>query len=218
MSNLQLVQRAAVELFAERGYTATGIRDIARHVGLTSAALYHYTGGKELLLVGVMRDSLVEMNEWGRQAVAFSADPAIQLARLVKMHVGVQAFNPCSARVTDSEVRSLTAANRTVVVGLRDRYEALWQRVLDDGVLSGAFTIADTRIARLALLETCNGVVNWFKPGGRLAVEEIQEHFVQIACRMAGARLVTSAECGTEVIVPRFSFEPEATPGFLMTA
>jgi TetR/AcrR family transcriptional regulator, cholesterol catabolism regulator len=218
LSNLQLVQRAAVELFAERGYTATGIRDIARHVGLTSAALYHYTGGKELLLAGVMRDSLVEMHKSGRQAVGFSPDPVVQLARLVKMHVGVQAFNPCSARVTDSEVRSLTAANRAVVVGLRDQYEALWQRVLDDGVRSGAFAIADTRIARLAVLETCNGVVNWFKPGGRLSVAEIQEYFVQLACRMAGARLVAPAECGPDVAVPRFSFEPDTTPGFLMTA
>jgi TetR/AcrR family transcriptional regulator, cholesterol catabolism regulator len=218
VSNLQRVQRAAVELFAERGYTATGIRDIARHVGLTSAALYHYTGGKELLLVGVMRDSLIEMQHRGRQAVAFSADPVVRLARLVKMHVGVQAFNPCSARVTDSEVRSLTAANRGVVVGLRNEYESLWQRVLDDGVRSGEFTIADTRIARLALLETCNGVVNWYKPGGRLSLTEIQDHFVLLACRLAGARLVNRAECGDDVIVPRFSFEPETTPDFLMTA
>ena len=218
MSNLQLVQRAAVELFAERGYTATGIRDIARRVGLTSAALYHYTGGKELLLVGVMRDSLIEMHDRGRQAVEFSDDPVIQLARLVKMHVGVQAFNPCSARVTDSEVRSLTSANRAVVVGLRDKYEGIWQRVLDGGVRSGAFEITDTRIARLAVLETCNGVVNWFKPGGRLTVATIQEQFVQLACRMAGARLVTPAECGAEVPVSRFSFEPDATPEFLMTA
>jgi TetR/AcrR family transcriptional regulator, cholesterol catabolism regulator len=150
-----------VELFAERGYTATGIRDIARHVGLTSAALYHYTGGKELLLVKVMRDSIIEMQHRGRQAVAFSADPVVRLARLVKMQVGVEAFNPCSARVTDSEVRSLPAANRGVVVGLRNEYESLWQRVLDDGVRSEEFAIADTRIARLALLETCNGVVNW---------------------------------------------------------
>lgn len=218
MSNLQSVQRAAVELFAERGYTATGIRDISKRVGLTSAALYHYTGGKELLLAGVMRDSLVEMLARGREALAFSDDPAVQLARLVMMHVGVQAFNPCSARVTDSEVRSLTTVNRDTVVGLRNEYESLWQRVLDSGVRSGQFHVQDTRIARLALVEMCNGVVNWYKPDGRMSVAGIQAHFVDMACGLVGSRRLSTGECGEAVRVPRFSFEPDVTPAFLNTA
>jgi AcrR family transcriptional regulator len=218
LSNLQNVQRAAVELFAERGYTATGIRDIAKRVGLTSAALYHYTGGKEMLLAGVMRDSLVELLARGREALASSGDPAVQLARLVTMHVGVQAFNPCSARVTDSEIRSLSAANKDTVVSLRNEYESLWQTVLDSGVRGGQFHVQDTRIARLALIEMCNGVVNWFKPDGRMSVAEIQAHFVELACGLAGSRKLRAEECGEPVTVPRFSFEPDVTPAFLKSA
>jgi AcrR family transcriptional regulator len=218
VSNLQSVQRAAVGLFAERGYSATGIRDIAKRVGLTSAALYHYTGGKELLLVGVMRDSLDVMLAGGNEALRFSADPVIQLARLVRMHVGVQAFNPCSARVTDSEIRSLTPANRAIVVGLRNEYESLWQQVLDRGVEAGQFRVPDTRIARLALVEMCNGVVNWYRPDGRMPVAEIQDQFVGLACGLTGSRRASPQECGEEVPVPRFSFEPKGPPQFMMTA
>jgi AcrR family transcriptional regulator len=206
-------------LFAERGYTATGIRDIAKRVGLTSAALYHYTGGKELLLVGVMRDSLDVLIAGGNEALKFSADPVIQLARLVRMHVGVQAFNPCSARVTDSEIRSLTPVNREIVVTLRNEYESLWQRVLDRGVQAGQFRVPDTRIARLALVEMCNGVVNWYRPEGRMTVAQIQDHFVELACGLTGcSRKATPEECGEEVSVPRFSFEPNDAPQFQMTA
>jgi AcrR family transcriptional regulator len=212
------VQRAAVGLFAERGYTATGIRDIAKRVGLTSAALYHYTGGKELLLVGVMRDSLDVLIAGGNEALRFSEDPVIQLARLVRMHVGVQVFNPCSARVTDSEVRSLTEVNRAIVVGLRNEYESLWQRILDTGVQAGKFRVRDTRIARLALVEMCNGVVNWYRPDGRMSVTEIQDHFVELACGLTGSRRAKPDECGEEVSVPRFSFEPDSTPHLQMTA
>jgi AcrR family transcriptional regulator len=218
LSNLQNVQRAAVELFAERGYTATGIRDIAKRVGLTSAALYHYTGGKELLLAGVMRDSLVELLVRGGEALASSDDPAVQLARLVMMHVGVQAFNPCSARVTDSEIRSLSDANKDAVVSLRNEYESLWQRVLDSGVRGGQFRVQDTRIARLALIEMCNGVVNWYKPDGRMSVAQIQAHFVELACALVGSRQLRAEECGEPVTVPRFSFEPDVTPAFLKSA
>ena len=49
------VRRAALELFAERGFHGTGIRQLAERAGLSSASLYHYMGTKEDLLVELMR-------------------------------------------------------------------------------------------------------------------------------------------------------------------
>ena len=48
------VAQVAVRLFSERGFAATGIRDLGREMGMTSASLYHYVANKEELLVGVM--------------------------------------------------------------------------------------------------------------------------------------------------------------------
>ena len=45
------VQRAAVALFAEKGFAATGIRELGNAAGLNSATLYHHVGGKQELLV-----------------------------------------------------------------------------------------------------------------------------------------------------------------------
>ena len=35
------IHEAALRLFAAHGYAATGIRDVARDAGVTTAALYH---------------------------------------------------------------------------------------------------------------------------------------------------------------------------------
>ncbi|MBZ0309485.1 MAG: TetR/AcrR family transcriptional regulator, partial [Anaerolineae bacterium] len=44
----------AEHLFAERGYTAVTLRDIAEAVGLRHASLYHHVpGGKEALFIEV---------------------------------------------------------------------------------------------------------------------------------------------------------------------
>ena len=47
------VRQAALELFAERGFHGTGIRQLAERAGVSSASLYHYLGTKEDLLVAL---------------------------------------------------------------------------------------------------------------------------------------------------------------------
>src|ERR1700710_1886584 len=54
----QRLTDAALTLFATKGYAATGIREIAEAADLTSAALYHYIGSKEDLLIHLMTEGL----------------------------------------------------------------------------------------------------------------------------------------------------------------
>jgi AcrR family transcriptional regulator len=212
VSNLTEIRRAAVSLFAERGFAATGIRDVGRAAGLNSATLYHYASGKEELLAGIMRAGLEELLRTGREAVAYGADPAVQLARLVAAHVANEAVNPLTSRVTDTEVRALTGRNRAEIIALRDDYEALVAGVLSRGTAAGEFQITDLRVARLALIEMCNGVALWYRPDGRLSVPELQDRFVELACRLAGSRIVRRDEYGPPVTPLRLDSEPH-TPG-----
>ena len=49
------ILETALELFAEKGYLGTSMRDIAQRLGITKGALYkHYAGKQEIL------DSIVE--------------------------------------------------------------------------------------------------------------------------------------------------------------
>lgn len=47
------VIRAAVELFAERGYANTSVQDIVEAAGVTKGAMYHYFESKDDLLFGI---------------------------------------------------------------------------------------------------------------------------------------------------------------------
>jgi AcrR family transcriptional regulator len=208
VSSLVRIRQAAVRLFAEKGFAATGIREIGREVGLNSATLYHYAGGKEELLAGVMQACMEELLRVGREALEHSADPAVQLARLVRAHVATQAVNPLTARVTDREVHALTGTNHTQVLGLRDDYESMFQQVLERGARTGQFRITDLRIARLALMEMCNGVANWYRPEGRLTVAAVQDNFVELSCRLVGSRSVHREECEPEAAVLHLDSEP----------
>lgn len=55
------LRQAALQLFVERGFHATGIRDIARHAGVSEAALYRHWAGKDDLALELFSDHLDEV-------------------------------------------------------------------------------------------------------------------------------------------------------------
>lgn len=61
--NRRAVQDAAAQLFAEQGFAATGVRDIAKHAGVDPALVIRYFGSKEKLFVHTMTmsDAFVEV-------------------------------------------------------------------------------------------------------------------------------------------------------------
>lgn len=190
------VQRAAVKLFSHRGFAAVGIRELGHEAGLNSATLYHYVGGKEELLISIMATTLQALLDAAKEAVSRSSDPRFQIAHLIRAHVGLSATNPLTSRVTDQEIRSLSSEHQSELVALRDDYESLFGRVLERGMRTGDFDITDPRMCRLALLEMCNGVANWYRQDGALTVAEVQDHYVEFGCRLVGVETVTPEELG----------------------
>jgi AcrR family transcriptional regulator len=208
------VQRAAVGLFAEKGFAATGIRELASVLGINSGTLYHHAGGgKPELLSTIMRDCLTALLAGGRHALAVSSDPGQQLAALTAAHVGFSAVNPLTAQVTDQEVRSLDDSSRIELVGMRDEYESLFAEVLGRGARGGVFHLTDAVIARLALLEMCNGVAHWYRPDGRLSCAEVQARLVEFAGRLVGCEPLADPTASFPT-PQRLAIEPVATTRF----
>jgi len=76
--------------------------------------------------------------------------------------------------------RNSPADIRTLV----KRYESLWDRLVAEGIASGEFdSNLDQRVIVQALLAMCTGFLDWFKPGGRLPVQEVARIFAEMSLR-----------------------------------
>lgn len=214
------IRRAAIALFAERGYAATGIRDIARAVGVTTASLYHYIANKHQLLVDIMSVGLNSLTDFALESISDVRRPEDQLALLVGGLVGVHATNRLIARVVDAEVRALEddVDALAMVIAQRDRYESVWANVLRNGLNEGVFTFEDERLTRLALLSACTGMSNWYKPAGDENLRVICRHMTEFALHA-----VKASRGGAPITVgdvrmidldrlPRMAWEPNYRP------
>jgi len=87
----QQIMDAAIELFAQQGYAATSIRQIADGVGVNSAMVHYYFGSKEALLYEVMDQSLEPLVE---AISAMKQKKEAPLREFVSLVLGVFARKP----------------------------------------------------------------------------------------------------------------------------
>lgn len=179
---------AALSLFAERGFAGTGIREIAVKAGVSTALLYHYMGTKEDLLLYIMREGLHRFTKAAQLAMADVAGPERMLVCLTRVHVFTEVLQRRMSLVIDNEVRTLSEAGAAQILPLRDDYERLWRRVISAGATTGSFHVADPALARLALIEMCNGVAHWYSEDGPLALETVADRFADMALALLEAR------------------------------
>ena len=180
------IREAAASLFAQHGYAAVSMRQIAADVGVQAGALYLYTPDKQTLLFTLMRSHMEELlDAWRAQP-----DPGEALAQLeefCRFHIDHHLERMDGTFISYMELRNLEPENYAVIADLRRRYEDELETILKSGVESGRFAVPDTRLATMALIAMLTGVNTWFRAGGRLSRERITRVYWHMARRLVGA-------------------------------
>lgn len=164
---------AALRLFAQHGFAAVSMRQIARDVGVQAGALYNYTPDKQALLFNLMRRHMEDLLEQ-RANRDTSASPLARLEDFARFHIRYHLKRPDEVFIAYMELRNLTPENFEAIEELRRRYEAELEEILRDGVAEGVFAPADIRIATMAVIAMLTGVTTWYRPAGRLSVDEVE--------------------------------------------
>lgn len=161
----RLVLNAAAELFSERGYEGTSIRDIARQVGLLPGSVYHHFPSKEELFLAVHREGFNQVIEKLHAAVADGRDPWERLRRACTVHVECIVEGSAAERITGHDLAPGDAHELLAKIRpLRDAYENVFREVIEQLPLAPA---VDRRLVRLFLLGAMNWVYVWYRAGRR---------------------------------------------------
>jgi TetR/AcrR family transcriptional regulator, cholesterol catabolism regulator len=175
--------RVSARLFREKGFDGTSIRDISSAAGMHSGSPFYHFKTKQDILVAVMEQGLAEGLRKSEEVMAQSLPPEQKLKGLIRAQLGTileegNDFIP----VLLYDWRSLTPANRRRIVALKDRYDALWQQVIDELQREGHMP-GDAQLMRLLILGAVNWAGTWYRAGGRLSVDEIADGAAQLFLR-----------------------------------
>lgn len=183
------IVRAAARLFRDKGFDATTVRDIAAAVGMQSGSPFYHFGTKHDMLLAVMEQGLRDGLERTEQAVDASLPAPERLHALVRTHLHLL-HDSGSEFITVMlfDWRSLPAEHRLQLVELKQRYDAIWQRTLDDLHAMRRLDI-EPKLARLLILGAINFTATWYRPDARgdgaLDLERMADETVRFVLKEA---------------------------------
>ena len=175
------IEDAASELFRERGYAATSVRDIAQALNMQGGSLYAHMASKEDVLWSIVTRAADRFNaEVGPIAGDITASPADRLRAMIRAHVGVVTSIQQDAAVFLHEWRFLSADRRAQMSARRDAYEALFRIVIQEGSAAGAFRRVDAGLTSMAILSALNGIPTWYFADGPLTADQIADQHADL--------------------------------------
>jgi len=178
------VRDAALRLFAQSGYAAVSMRQIASAVGVQAGALYNYTPDKQTLLFDLMQ---AHMSDLLRAVPEPTGQPAEDLETFVRFHIAWHHARADAVFIAYMELRNLAPDNFARIEALRRSYENHLQAILQRGVGTGVFRMDDAKVATMAVIAMLTGINTWFREDGRLSLADIQNIYWSMVRRAVAA-------------------------------
>jgi AcrR family transcriptional regulator len=167
------IKSVAIDLFYRQGYFATSISDIARGSGIQKASIYYHYQSKEDLLFSILESTMDDLTDYVRENLEGVGDIEERLRVAVRSHVRFHLTRQKENFIANSELRGLSEQNYRAIVRMRDAYERIFQDLIRQGIDDGVFAVVDVKILSYAILTLCTAGASWFRPEGRLSVDEI---------------------------------------------
>lgn len=172
----------AARLFAEKGYEQTSLNDVAKSVGLSKAAVYHYFPTKQVIYDEIVVSLLGGLCDVVGAAVEAQRDPARKLATFMRAHAAYFEQNYLGFVTVLHGVSGIgTEVKSERQIAVRDRYEQLLKAVLVEAKEEGHLAIPDIALCGKAVLSMLNWLSRWYRPGGpKTAVEIVDTYYAML--------------------------------------
>jgi len=133
------ILRAAIEVFANKGYFAARMTDVAKQAEVADGTLYLYFDGKEHLLLSIFDDVLGRFIDRLQEEITALDDPVSKLRVMVRLHLETLSRDRALAHVLQIETRHSRRFMSVFTRGKLGEYLNLLRRIIEEGQESGAF-------------------------------------------------------------------------------
>jgi TetR/AcrR family fatty acid metabolism transcriptional regulator len=182
------ILRAAIDVFAERGFFNAQVADVARSAGVAAGTVYLYFKGKDDLLVSIFERTMREGFAESRAAVSGVGDPAERLRRLARVHLTRLGRDRNLAIVFQVELRQSVKFMEQFSSSLLRDYLGQIRAAIADGQQAGIFRadFPPTLAAKMFFGALDEMATNWILSRRRYSLESDADRVVDLF--LVGAR------------------------------
>jgi len=167
----------ALDLFAQYGFKGTSIREIARLSGMTLPSIYYYFGSKNGLMQAILeRSSSRFLASLHKVAERKDLDDLKRFKLLLRTHLDVLKTHRREWRIFFADEEHFSDEGKQMNNQFQSDVFNLYRRELQRLESAGYINYPDLSILALNILGSINWHLRWYKPSGRLSLEEIKDY------------------------------------------
>lgn len=176
------VVEAAIQVFYDKGYSASTIQDVADVVGVLKGSLYHYISSKEDLLFRILQASHEQTRELMTEISELDVEPLERLRVYLERTYLWYLAHPERVSVYFNQQHHLTGENRGEMRMQMREYEHYLRELLAEAKGAGALRAdLDLKLASFFLLGALNSLPNWYRAGGPHSPDHIAREFTAMS-------------------------------------
>ncbi|MEW5422277.1 TetR/AcrR family transcriptional regulator [Amorphus sp. 3PC139-8] len=169
------------QIFAEKGYDATSMRDIATAAGVSKSLLYHHFASKDDIYARISFNSTRHLYDFVEARIPADGTPSEK----------VRAFMLAAATFFSEHRSAWIAASNAFWsdpdrhrmeqrLARRRQFELTLRALIRDGIEAGEFRDVDPANAGRLILSGINWMTRWFDPAKTYTAEEIVDQYADI--------------------------------------
>ncbi|NOT46621.1 MAG: TetR/AcrR family transcriptional regulator [Acidobacteria bacterium] len=135
----EAILRAAIKVFAEKGYFNSKVADIAGEAGIADGTVYLYFKSKDEILHSIFDRAMEEFIAEGRREIASISDPAEKLRKIAHLHLERLGADREMAIVFQVELRGSTKFMQEFSAAGFAEYLDVIRKTFAEGQEAGAF-------------------------------------------------------------------------------
>ena len=180
------ILRAAIKVFAHKGFYATRVSEIAQAAGVADGTIYLYFKNKDDVLISIFQDRIGRLLGVLREEVAATDDVQQRIRRIIEIQLGHFEGERDLAEVITVNLRQSSRLLKQYAAPMFTEYLEIIAGVLFEGQRAGTVRPEiSPRIMARALWGALDGIaLSWALGGGEpTALRKAAEHFGSVFLR-----------------------------------
>lgn len=166
--------KQSINLFVEKGFSATSIQDIVDTIGVTKGSFYYHFKSKEALLMDIHSHYIDDLLRRQRAILDTEKSHKDKLMAIVELIIVDIEKQGAVGRVYFREIRHLKEENAAIIREKRADFRNNIEVLLKEGIEANEFRKElQPKIITFAILGITNWSYQWFNVEGSLTVKEL---------------------------------------------
>ena len=179
-----ILLNVATNLFYQKGYPNTTIREIGQKAGISNSIIYHYFKNKEEMLFEIIQVSSTDLIDALVKIQQGIKDPVECLKEMLKTHMVAWCLKrKKETKIIVADDYWLTGKRREANRATQRQIYKLYLNKLEELSRKRLLKPVDLKVLAFTIFGAINSFFRWYREGGSLSKDDVADNVIDIVFR-----------------------------------